>query len=43
MLKRQIADEETRPLPDTDEVHRLKVEKLRLKDEMERLRLERAH
>jgi len=42
-LKRQIADEEARPLPDNHEVHRLKIEKLRLKDEMERLRLERAH
>ena len=43
LLQRQISHEETRPMPDSDELHRLKVEKLRLKDEMERLRLERAH
>ncbi|MFN0115008.1 MAG: YdcH family protein [Paracoccaceae bacterium] len=42
-LDRRITEEEIRPLPDTEELHRLKREKLRIKDEMERLRLERAH
>jgi hypothetical protein len=40
VLERQIADEDNRPRPDEDEIHRLKREKLRLKEEMERLRHE---
>lgn len=42
-LERRISQEEIRPLPDTEELHRLKREKLRIKDEMERLRPERTH
>ncbi|MBR0642155.1 YdcH family protein [Plastoroseomonas hellenica] len=37
-LERRITDEGQRPAPDTGELHRLKLEKLRLKEEMERLR-----
>ena len=37
-LDRRIADEDGRPRPDGDALMRLKVEKLRLKEEMERLR-----
>jgi len=37
-LEHRIADEDHRPQPDSDELARLKVEKLRLKEEMERLR-----
>ena len=37
-LERQIADEDGRPMPDADELTRLKREKLRVKEEMERLR-----
>jgi hypothetical protein len=37
-LERRIQEEEVRPRPDPDEIHRLKREKLRLRDEMERLR-----
>jgi hypothetical protein len=37
-LETRIADEDHRPLPDPDALARLKLEKLRLKDEMERLR-----
>jgi hypothetical protein len=37
-LETRIADEDSRPRPDTDVVLRLKLEKLRLKEEMERLR-----
>jgi hypothetical protein len=37
-LERRITDEGQRPAPDTSELHRLKLEKLRLKEEMERLR-----
>jgi hypothetical protein len=37
-LESRIADEDQRPRPDADTLLRLKVEKLRLKEEMERLR-----
>jgi hypothetical protein len=37
-LEARIADEDQRPRPDSDALYRLKLEKLRLKDEMERLR-----
>ncbi|HST75531.1 MAG TPA: YdcH family protein [Acetobacteraceae bacterium] len=37
-LETRIADEDQRPRPDTESLTRLKLEKLRLKDEMERLR-----
>ena len=37
-LESRIADEDQRPRPDQDILVRLKVEKLRLKEEMERLR-----
>jgi hypothetical protein len=39
-LERQIAEEDGRPRPDEDALHRLKREKLRVKEEMERLRRE---
>ena len=42
-IERRISAEEVRPLPDNEELHRLKREKLRIKDEMERLRPERTH
>jgi hypothetical protein len=38
ILETRIADEDQRPQPDGDALARLKVEKLRLKEEMERLR-----
>ena len=37
-LDERIADEAGRPRPDSDELARIKLEKLRLKEEMERLR-----
>jgi hypothetical protein len=37
-LENRIADEDQRPRPDADLMLRLKLEKLRLKEEMERLR-----
>jgi hypothetical protein len=37
-LETRIADEDHRPRPNTDALSRLKLEKLRLKDELERLR-----
>ncbi len=37
-LEQRIADEDQRPRPDSDTLKRLKVEKLRVKEEMERLR-----
>ncbi len=37
-LETRIADEDQRPRPDTDVLMRLKVEKLRVKEEIERLR-----
>ena len=42
VLETQIADEDQRPRPDEEMLIRLKLEKLRLKDEMERLR-EQTH
>ncbi len=36
-LETRIADEDHRPRPDPDAIVRLKLEKLRLKDEIERL------
>jgi hypothetical protein len=37
-LETRIVDEDHRPRPDTEALMRLKLEKLRLKEEMERLR-----
>ena len=37
-LENRLFDEDHRPLPDTETVARLKVEKLQIKDEMERIR-----
>lgn len=37
-LERRIAQEDVRPQPDTTALSRLKMEKLRLKDQIERLR-----
>ena len=37
-LETRIADEDQRPRPDTGVLTRLKLEKLRLKEELERLR-----
>ncbi|HBK04699.1 MAG TPA: DUF465 domain-containing protein [Acetobacteraceae bacterium] len=37
-LETRIFDEDHRPQPDTDALMRLKLEKLRLKEEMERIR-----
>ncbi len=37
-LERQIANEDSRPMPNGDALGRLKREKLRLKEEIERLR-----
>ena len=37
-LERQIASEDARPKPDAEALTRLKREKLRLKEEIERLR-----
>jgi hypothetical protein len=42
MLEDRISDEDQRPRPDADALARLKIEKLRLKEEMERLRAETA-
>jgi hypothetical protein len=42
-LERCIAEEDTRPLPDSEALARLKREKLRLKEEMERMRGSMAH
>ena len=39
-LERQIVQEDARPRPDAAELSRLKIEKLRLKEEIERLRRE---
>jgi len=36
-LEAQIEEENQRPLPDTETLHRLKKEKLRIKEEMEGL------
>lgn len=40
-LESRITDEDRRPRPDDDNLARLKLEKLRLKEEMERLRTAR--
>ena len=37
-LEAQIFDEDQRPRPDSDTLMRLKLEKLRVKEEIERLR-----
>lgn len=37
-LEMRIADEDSRPRPDSDALFRLKVEKLRVKEKMEQLR-----
>jgi hypothetical protein len=37
-LEERIIDEDNRPRPDSDTLTRLKLEKLHLKEEMERLR-----
>jgi hypothetical protein len=37
-LETRIADEDQRPRPDSEALTRLKIEKLRVKEEMERLR-----
>jgi hypothetical protein len=37
-LEARIADEDQRPRPDSEALMRLKLEKLRVKEEMERLR-----
>jgi hypothetical protein len=37
-LELRISDEDQRPMPNSEELHRLKIEKLRVKEEMERLR-----
>jgi hypothetical protein len=37
-LESRIADEDQRPRPDSDTLTRLKIEKLHVKEEMERLR-----
>ena len=37
-LEAQIATEDARPRPNEELLHRLKIEKLRLKEEIERLR-----
>ncbi|MGH7152469.1 MAG: YdcH family protein [Acetobacteraceae bacterium] len=37
-LELRIADEDQRPRPDSDALTRLKIEKLRVKEEIERLR-----
>ncbi len=42
-LETRINDEDRRPRPNDGELGRLKVEKLKLKEELERLRSEAAH
>jgi hypothetical protein len=42
-LELRIAEEDNRPRPDAEQLARLKREKLRLKEEMERLRTHRVH
>ena len=39
-LEMRIVDEDQRPRPDSDTLTRLKIEKLRVKEEIERLRTE---
>lgn len=38
-LEARIADEDQRPMPDSDILVKLKIEKLHVKEEMERLRV----
>jgi hypothetical protein len=42
-LESRLADEDARPRPDSDLMVRMKLEKLRLKEEMERLRAAELH
>jgi hypothetical protein len=42
-LEARIAEEDNRPRPDADQLTRLKREKLRLKEEMERLKGHAVH
>ncbi|WP_237213938.1 YdcH family protein [Falsiroseomonas oryziterrae] len=42
-LEARIAEEDHRPRPDADQLSRLKREKLRLKEEMERLKAQPVH
>lgn len=42
-LEARIAEEDSRPRPDSEALQKLKREKLRLKEEMERLRSRRLH
>ena len=37
-LEMRIAEEDQRPMPDSETLNRLKIEKLHVKEEMERLR-----
>jgi hypothetical protein len=39
-LEMRIADEDQRPRPDTETLARLKIEKLHVKEEIERLRVQ---
>ena len=41
-LELRIADEDQRPRPDSEALTRLKIEKLRVKEEIERLRTQSA-
>jgi hypothetical protein len=43
VLEARIADEDNRPRPDADQLFKLKREKLRLKEEMERLKGHQLH
>ena len=42
-LEARITEEDNRPRPDADQLFRLKREKLRLKEEMERIRNHQLH
>jgi hypothetical protein len=42
-LEARITEEDNRPRPDAEQLSKLKREKLRLKEEMERLRLQPVH
>jgi hypothetical protein len=41
-LEQRIADEDQRPRPDSETLTRLKIERLHVKEEMERLRSQKA-
>ncbi len=41
-LEARIADEDLRPRPDSEALTKLKLEKLRLKEQMERLRTQQV-